>query len=96
MSKLTKLQLDVINDQLSNNENAADDELREFFREHGIREDYIKDAMSVRHFFLTNLRSVLVYNDYSDMIQYGELARFEGRRWMVRPMKAADNAGAAQ
>lgn len=85
MARLTQLQLDIINDQLSNNENATTEELREFFREHGIREDYIRNAMSVRGFFLTNPLSVLVYNTYSDMLQYGELSNFDDRHWMILP-----------
>lgn len=84
---LTLFQIDIINDQLSNNENASDDELRDFFRDHQIPEKHIADALSVRWLYMTNPLSTLVYNIVADQLQYQTLP-IPGRN----PMPKDDNA----
>lgn len=52
-------QLDLINDQLSNNENASNAELDQFLREQGVSPRDCDDAIGFRGYFRTNPRAEL-------------------------------------
>jgi hypothetical protein len=47
-------QFDLLGDQLANNEFDSDDELKAFFIENGISEQFADEALALREDFLTN------------------------------------------
>lgn len=58
LAQITVLQLSLVEDQLSNSQEASDEELEEFFVENGLTEEQAKQALKYRELYMLNIYEV--------------------------------------